>query len=400
MTRLKWILLFLVAAKFVFHTIYVPAFEGPDEPFHLAHVGRIWRADVVPPDIVGSVQQHPCSIDLRRAFGCQPFGGGRAEFDVLHATSPIAAKAITNYEAHQPPLYYAVAALFAHGDPVTRLLLIRLFSVVICVAAIVLFLRDDVTEGALLVLLLPGAAESLARCANDPGVFAWCAAMIWAVRRNAPTYALALLALAGPLVKLTAIPVIAFVVIWAIRNRGLVQAAAIAVAAMFVLPVQWFRGYLWGGTVELNARTALDPDTITQALIGFIRSAYTFIKTVFWLGEWSFFRAPAWLLAIALLYVIVVVISVRLRPGAWAPHATALAVAAIGTAIFFVSHRRFWGQWGGVGGWYAWGWYPWLIVAARDSFELRRVSFLRISGAILIVVANVAWFATAHSIYG
>lgn len=112
-------LFFVIAARFLFHALFIPAFEGPDEPFHLAHVTAVWRSEAVERAVVAAVQSVPCSADLHRAVGCRPFG--------QRAAAAVIAKPIANYEAHQPPLFYAAAHLIAHGDPITRLFLVRLF---------------------------------------------------------------------------------------------------------------------------------------------------------------------------------------------------------------------------------------------------------------------------------
>lgn len=365
------IFIFLVAARLFFHVWYVPAWEGPDEPFHLA---RARNAATLPDDIAASVRVHPYAPDLQR----------------LPASGPI-----RNYEAHQPPLYYLIGGLFLWSpDPLQQLYAMRIYSVLLVIGALALCGPHAMW----LALLVPGAAESLARCANDAGVFAWCALAMWSVARKAPVWALALIALAGPLVKLTSLPVVAFIVVWCWMHRGRRDAAVVAVASAVFLPLQWLRGYRWGGTVEMNAANAITHDAPLQWMIGFARSSYTFLKTTFWLGEWSFFRAPLWLLATALAYVVAVALSSRLRRLS-TPHLVALGVAVLSTAAFFVSHRRYWGQWGGVGGWYAWGWLPWLTIAFHEMVEVRRPRALLIGGLALIVVANVAWYAAASRIY-
>jgi hypothetical protein len=35
-------------------------------------------------------------------------------------------------------------------------------------------------------------------------------------------------------------------------------------------------------------------------------------------------------------------------------------------------HRVYFGTWGGVGGWYAWGWFPFLSLAATETLTTRR----------------------------
>jgi hypothetical protein len=396
-------LLFVVLARFVVHALYVPAYEGPDEPFHLAYPKALDGA------IVASIAEHPCSADLQRAIHCPPFGTAPAEWNVLQFAAPSRAGVpIANYERHQPPGYYLIPSLLAIHNVMARLLAMRLFSVSLVLIAL-LFPLHALAESRgsqwhcalLLALLIPGAAESLARAANDSAVFLWTAIAVWAIDRRVPTPWLALTAAVGPLFKLTAIPIVALLVLWTFFNRPRVHALIVAIASLVVLPLQWLRGFAWGGTVELNVARAPFNETLLQSAKGLARSSYTFVKTGIWLGEWSFFRAPLWLLIAFALFAFFVIASLaRQRPlPQWQPHAIALVIAIAATLWWFVSHRLFWGDWGGVGGWYAWAWLPWLAVVARDFFESSRARGLLISGAVLVLIANVAWFVAAHHVY-
>jgi hypothetical protein len=261
---------------------------------------------------------------------------------------------------------------------------------------------DEWYAALLLVLLIPGAAESLARCANDSAVFLWTAVVVWALDRKIATPWLALLAAIGPLIKLTALPIVVLLIVWTLMNRTRIQALIVALASALVLPLQWLRGFHWGGTVELNAARAPFDETLLQIVKGVARSGYTFAKTGFWLGEWSVFRAPTWLLIAAALLAVVAIVSMRIRRlPQWQPNMVALLVAIAATLAWFVSHRLFWGDWGGVGGWYAWGWMPWLAVVVHDFVQIEppRRRTLIVAGVVLIVIANVAWFAAAHAVY-
>jgi hypothetical protein len=432
MARVCLGLILLVAARMVFHAAYVPAYEGPDEPFHLSRAaaftelpfGEAWRAERVSGEIVSSVAQHPCACSLHRAFGCPLYGGGvSAELNILRfSESSRSADPVANYESHQPPLYYlagsavlAVAGLVPGADrgadnPVGRLFLLRLFSVALVLIAVVGPLRAIArTRGqvwlaaAVMALLIPGAAEALARCANDSAVFLWAACVLWAMERRASTSVFIGLALLGPLVKLTSIPVLALALVWLLRNRSWWHSVLALSVSLLFIPLQWLRGYLWGGTVELNAPAGGLGEEWTSVAVGLVRSAYTFGKTAFWLGEWSFFRAPLWLLGLAAVFAALFILGSRLRPrsSSWVPYAVALAVAGAAVTVWFVMHRIFWGEWGGVGGWYAWAWSPWLVVAI-DEFvhvlpERRRLLF--VLGASLLLAANVSWFLAAHRTY-
>ena len=134
-------------------------------------------------------------------------------------------------------------------------------------------------------------------------------------------------------------------------------------------------------------------------------SAATFFKTAVWLGGWTFFRPPVWLLvAIPLLGLLVIVRCVRLRkPRAnGGAHLAGAALAAAGFVAFALGQRQIFGVWGGVGGWYLWGWAPWLALLACDLLEVRsaRERELTIGALGAVTVLNAAWFEVAVRTYG
>lgn len=431
-TRFNVCLLVLVTARLVVHVLYLPVFEGPDEPFHLARAvafleetpGVALEGVWVGEEIAGAIRAYPCGPDLARAFDCPPFtGSSGAEFNILRPprAGPVAEPPF-NYESHHPPLYYLGGAvvLFASraiaetpgalSKPATELLIMRLFSVFLVLAALALPLcamartrSSSWLWGISLLLLVPGASESLARCANDVGVFAWAAVVVWAIDRELKTRTIALLLVLGPLIKLTAIPVVVFAVVWLFLFRPRLHAAFAALASLSFLPLQWLRGHMWGGTVEANAPALSLNEPLGETVLGLLRSTYTLIKTSFWLGEWSFFRAPVWLLVLLALFLLLLALSLRLRPVTreQLPHLAGLAAGAGAVLFFFISHRMYWNQWGGVGGWYVWAWVPWLAVAFASLFRVaaERTQILLWASLVLVLIANAAWFSAAHSIY-
>jgi hypothetical protein len=428
--KISLALVTVLALRFVFHAFYLPVFEGPDEPFHLARMvsfvdGSIaegWRGETVSPVIVSSVESHPCCNDLARAFGCPPFGEEPAEFNILDFdTTDQSSAVVANYEKHQPPIYYVLGAVVLSGSsalfpssiseaPSLRLLIARLFSLTLVLIALIGPIRSLASHygnnwyaALLLVLFVPGASESLVRCANDSAVFLWAALLMWALVRKAESRIFIALAMIGPLIKLTTLPIVGIAVVWAWFNRPRWHAMMIAIASSLIVPLQWFRGFRWGGTVELNYSSQAVAEPLQNQVLGFVRSSYTFLKTTVWLGEWSFFRAPVWVLIAASLFLVIVILSLRFQKptGSLAPHVTGVVLAIAATSYWFISHRAFWGQWGGVGGWYAWGWYPWVAVLAGDLFSIDRSRrFLIIGGgAILLFIINIAWFVFAHRLY-
>lgn len=422
----------LVILRLFFHAVYSPVFEGPDEPFHLGRVvvfarglgAAAWQGRELPPEIVAAIRSVPCGPDLSRAFGCERFGASPAAFNILTriATAPSAERSVApNYEAHQPPLWYLLAGTLLraasaawHGfetDVTAQLLMVRLLAVA-CVAAALLGPLRPIAVGhegvlavaLLLLLLVPGASESLARCANDAAVFLWSAVVMAAIFRRSRTPVLVALVTLGPLLKLTAFPVVAVVLAWLWRERGRASALLGAAAAGVVVVVQAARGWAWGGTVELNVFRAMQPHSWLDTGVGLARSLYTFAKTTVWLGGWSVFRPPAWWLGVLVALVAWLVLSIRKRverplP---TPHLFGLAVAGVGVLVFAFGQRRLFGEWGGLGGWYAWGWFPWLFTAAVETFEVPpdlEKSTLAVV-ALFGVLTNCLWFASAGGIYG
>jgi hypothetical protein len=425
MKRIVSALAILVVARMVFHALWLPAFEGPDEPHHLGRVfafasepfAQAFAGAQVPAAVVAAVRAYPCAPILARAYGCGPFAQRPGAFDLVRPAPPAApADAAPNPEANQPPLFYLVAALplgLGSGriDPVTALLAVRLLSVA-CVA-IALFgpLRlatrvwsDEARAAGLLLLLLPGASEALARASNDAAVFLWAACVVASLQGRPRTVAIVVLLAAGPLLKLTAIPIVVFAVVALWSDGRRLAAAGGAVASLAVFPVQLLRGWLWGGTVELNRVTPPVHEAGWRAVLGFTRSAYAFVKTTFWVGGWSELRPPAWLAAAFFLLLAAAALASRRRPDARraAAHRVGLAVAAAGFIVFAVANRRLYGDWGGVAGWYLWDWSPWLAFAAADLRRVRPDAArpLVAAEALFAAIANVAWLAAHAAFYG
>jgi hypothetical protein len=415
--RLHALLILAVALKLLFHAVYLPVWEGPDEPFHLGRIlpGQSRAAgsrDVMLQETISrSVAANPCADDLRRVFDCQAFSGTGA-FNALRPASPQEPlpREVVNYESHQPPTFYAFAGVLTRAlaidDPVNALLLVRLLSVALVLAGLILVARANPGAPTLLSLLLlfPGAAESLARAANDSMVFVMSAILAFALSRRNAWLIVCAIAIA-PTVKLTAAPFIAAALIrlWMDGDRRL--AVTSLLASLLVVPVQALRGWAWGGTVELNqARIAFD-EPFVESAIGMARSLYTIAKTTLWLGNWSFFRAPAALLVVTAIACVALVLVCR--PGgsrtSRAAFGGGLATLLAGVIAFAVAHRSLFGQWGGVGGWYMWGVMPWLAVGLRENLDVIDEKTERLAlqgGIVLAVVYNALWLRAAVAAYG
>jgi len=410
------------------HAFFSPVYEGPDEPFHLARarlfalvpLTEALAGKVVDAELVRSLRAWPCGPAMQLALDCPAFGSEPASFNILEPArrSEMGAPS-ANYQAHQPPLYYLAGAslleLFAPWigtTPESQVLLLRLAAVLLVGYVLCFPLRQLGKENVhlealvLLALLLPGAAESLARVSNDVGVFAWSVVLLAVLQsgdrvRPAST---ALLAGVGPLVKLTALPIVAYAAVLVWRRRGWLAGGLVGAAGLAVLPLQWLRGWAWGGTLEANAQFS-GMGSLPEIFVGLSHSAATFLKTAVWLGGWSFFRPPGWLLLAAPLFGLLLIFRtfrLRNRPRDLSAHLAGLALALAGFVVFALGQRRIFGAWGGVGGWYFWGWVPWLALFASDVLEVRtgREREL-VAGAVVCAAAlHLVWFQVALRVYG
>lgn len=426
-----WALRLSVLCLLSLHALFTPVYEGPDEPFHLARARLFATAPLsealagrsIDAALLRSMRAWPCGPSMQAAIHCPEYGGEKASFNLLRAgrsTASIEDQAlISNYQAHQPPLYYLGAALLlklfapAIGTaPEAQILLLRLAAVLL-VGYILCFPLRKLGKGrvrleALLLsaMLLPGAAESLVRVSNDVGVFAWSVLLLAALSSDLRLRLglMALLAAVGPLIKLTALPVVGFaaVLVWQKSDwrRGLLVGAA----GLAVFPLQWLRGWAWGGTLEANSRWS-DLGSTSEVLVGLLHSAATFLKTAVWLGGWSFFRPPDWLALAAPVCCLLLLgrtTQLRNRRRDLAAHLAGLALVGAGFLAFALGQRRIFGVWGGVGGWYFWGWAPWLAQLADDTLEIRpqREPSLIAGAVVLSTAIHLLWFATAYRLYG
>ena len=415
-----------VVARMAFHALFVPAFEGADEPQHLARIrdfserplAEAFAGRSVDAQIGEAVAAYPCGPRLHADIGCPAYADAPGVFDLVR-TVPTriparAMQAYPNVEANQPPLAYLLAGLLLRPfqpPPPAALLAARLFAVALVAIALFGPLRllarrwpPALAAAGLLALLLPGASEGLARCSNDAAVFLWASLVLAALARPTRAGVLVALLAAGPLIKLTAIPIVVFAVVVCARERTLRVAAGGAAASLLVFPVQALRGWMWGGTLELNAAGGALGEPFLRAAAGFARSAYAFVKTTLWVGGGSLIRPPRWLAAAYFAWLGAAAWALRRRPEPRRAlaHAAAFAAAAAGFTVFALANRRYYGQWGGVGGWYAWGWSPWIAAALADlaSAPGARANALLWGEAALVVAANAAWLAAHAPFYG
>lgn len=406
-----------------FHALFLPAFEGPDEAQHLARVMDFARRPLseafqgrwVDADIVGSVVSHPCPSP---EIGCPPYGTTPAAFNLLRGAPRPPARSvrrIPNDEAKQPPLFYLLAGLplrLAGGNPTppAALLYVRLLSVGLVSLALFGPLkrfanRSPVAATAgLIAMLSPGAAEAFARCSNDAAVFLWAAAVLASLDRKPGTLPMVVLIAAGPMIKLTALPVVVFavIVLWTEKRRAAAVTGAAASALIF--PIQALRGWVSGGALELQRRAPEVVESLGDGLLGFARSVYAMVKMAFWAMGWSVHHPPSALVGLYFALLLFAVLAVRIRspPRRLPAHVCAAFAVAAGFSVFVVAGRRALGVWGYVTGWYLWDWSPWLLASSSDLFTIDRrfVRPLLMAEALFVLVANGVWLTVARARYG
>lgn len=421
--KLLFALTLVVLMRYGLHALFVPAYDGPDEPFHLARAFAFSRGPFIdallggelPADLVDAISNRPCGNDLSRVFHCKLFPSQGSCFNVLREPDRTPAGSSIrerNYENQQPPLYYAITGLIQRALRIDKpdhvLLFARLLSV--CFVALALYgplrriARDRPPALAylfLLALLLPGAAEALARASNDAFLFLWVALTLAALSSDKRWPVLCSLLAVGPLIKLTAFPVVVFAVAYLWRQGRRRTAAACLVASLIVLPVQWARGWLHGVTYTYGAQSL--GENLGRTCVGLLQSGWGLAKTAFWVGGWTAFRPP-WILVAAAATVVVLALAL-LRPiqlRFYPEHAIAAGVALAGTIFIAVGNRRFVGAWGGLCGWYLWGWSPWIATYLSDTSMPVRVARtpLVVAVIVLVIAANVVWFFCALRAYG
>jgi hypothetical protein len=419
--RLTGILAAAVVLRMAFHALYLPAYEGPDEPQHLARVlafarkpiGEVMAGRWVDADVVGSVLSYPCP---HPEYGCRPYPGSRAAFNLLRAAPARPERPvdpILNQEVKQPPLFYAAVglglrAIGAGENPAATLLAVRLFNVMLVALALFGPLRTlfqgspGVARAGLVALLAPGACEAFARCSNDAAIFFWASFVLVALDRRLPGAAMSVLLTLGPLLKLTALPVSAYAVGVLLFQKRTRAALAGAIASVASLPLRGI--HAWGLAVgpEILAGRSGISDSAGEWIRGIARSAYGVVRAPFWAGGWHNFRAPSVLVALyASLLGGTMLAARRLRSRRLLPLAAGVLVAIAGTIAYGVSIRRSHGVWGGLAAWYAWEWAPWLAAAAKDLAVIDR-RFARVLFAaecLFVLAANAWWFAVAGAVY-
>ena len=335
MKRLPAVLAIAVVARMAFHAVFLPAFEGPDEPHHLARIlafargpvrqassHRAWmrrssppsrlsrapRRSRAPTDVRRSGQNRQPSISSGRAPACadcrdfEPRGESTAPLLFSGRCSPAGGLA-RRLALHGPPDFEAAVGRARCGGAVLAPAPARRGPAPGD--------RGRRTAGVAPAGRVGGARAVLQRRGGVP----LGALVLLALERKTSTAKMAALLAAGPLLKLTAIPIVVFAVVALFREGRRRAAVAGAVCSLAVFPVQWLRGWNWGGTVELNKPTPPIGEPFLVAAVGLLRSCYAFVKTTFWVGGWSLLRPPRILAVLYMLLLFLTLACCRPRTG-------------------------------------------------------------------------------------
>ena len=269
------------------------------------------------PRLVGRRARHsPCAARLAPRFGCPLFGATPARFDLLAARrrAPCRASAgaaLSNTEDNQPPLFYLLAgprpaalararagALAALPRP-AALLGVALRGAVALFGPLRRLGAAIRPAGARRRRAAPPADSGRVRGARalpptTRAVFLWAALVRrWPLEPSAPIRAGAAggaLLAARPAAEADgAARRRLFAVAALVRRRRRTPARRLAGAAAGRSPSsrsRLLRGWRWGGTLEFNrAAPPRSGGSFRDTLVGLARSAYTFVKTTFWVGE-------------------------------------------------------------------------------------------------------------------
>ncbi len=329
-----WLLLFGIVNAALYSAL-LPLWEGFDEAYHYAYVESLWQTaripvlgrTPIPADVLESFQLAPVSHVVQTpipeaisfdAWFTLPDAEKRArrsQLDRLYASPAVTSRG--NYEAHQPPLAYALLALvdwpMAHAPLVSRVVVLRLIGAICAILLIeagvrrlcsVLQLRQSFADAAIFTIFCSQMLyATIAHVAND-----WLAVGLGALflaalaqfvsqpgRRSA--YAAALLLAAGLLSKayFLVFAVLAFATALVLIGRRRVPWPTLAVPALVVVVVAgpWYARNLVlygnpGGTMEAMEGVGARQAIAALPHIDWIATAGYLARSSLWTGNNSF----------------------------------------------------------------------------------------------------------------
>ncbi len=337
-------------ARGAFYVVLLPLWEGYDEWVHFAYVQLLAHGGGLP-----ELRRTRVSREVQESLNLTPLPYGHhalgrplltyddywrfpeaererrrrqlcgmpQEWAREPATEPL-----LNYEAQQPPLYYAMLAPieWAAGSaslPV-RVLLMRLATLLVTsmtiplgfVVARVVLRSDGLAVGvAALISAMPGFLMTATRVANDGLAAVIFAALLWVVigagqpqgmRRALVTGALLGAGLSTKAYFLTALPALALICAWRVwRSRGMRGRSALETVAVFAVPGAMSAWWYWRNHALTGTWSGLQQvarNNLSLWLLA-VRSPEVnwrrFLDSAFlshiWSGNWSFLQLRSWM---------------------------------------------------------------------------------------------------------
>jgi len=350
MTRTR-IAVAVVWAAFVvrgaYYCVQLPLWEGLDEWAHFAalqwfaeHGKMPARGDLISEAVMRSLELAPLPWSnngwVTGAVNHDDFwelpveGRARRREELSQLTSAYRRPAELppavqkQYEAQQPPLYYAVLAIpfrLTHGWPLERqVLFLRLLSVLLASVAIplawsmargVAAARGSAVGVAALLAAMPAVPMFFARAGNDALAFPLMTLAMWALVRARSRWVVAGLALGAAMLSkgyaLVLLPVFALA---ALRDRKMAAALAIAL----VTAGWWYAanvaatGTIAGDMMEVASHAGIGAKLAAMPRVEWLRVLDSGAITHIWIGGWSFLQVRSWMYrvweAIAILAVV------------------------------------------------------------------------------------------------
>jgi hypothetical protein len=326
-----------------FFVLMMPLGEGFDELWHFAYIQRVAQLRKVPEshasnlskEALAFLQLHPVSWAVHNNFPIlrsyeeywrHPENRPSVDeqianlrFDGAYQEVPNPASASAQYESHQPPLYYFLAApvfavcsrylSFIHTFTAMRFFSVLLASTIVPAMFLLAHaaLKDfkRAASAAALLVAFPGLYPSLTRVSNDALVLPLaCWTLLSLVRyleksTTARLVILQVLVIAGLWTKAFFIPIAAGVVLCLLYAGRFRAAGAVLVLSMLGTP--WYVGnFIQSHTVtglpeEISGTTSTI--TVVQALSGinWLNLFHVLRASHIWTGNWSFLSVRVWM---------------------------------------------------------------------------------------------------------
>jgi hypothetical protein len=330
-TRIAVLMVWLAfVIRGVYYSVQLPLWEGLDEWAHFAALewfaehGRMpTRGDLVSDEVVRSLELAPLAWsnngwvvgavnhdDFWRLPAAER-ARRRAELARLTAayrrTGELPSAIQRQYEAQQPPLYYALLAIpyrMTSACPIERQVLwLRCLSLLLASAAIPLAWslarglaasRRAAVPVAAFVAAMPVVPLYFARVGNDALAFALMTLALWARRR----WVVAGIALgAAMLAKAYALALVPVFLLAAWRDRKMLGALAVALA----IAGWWYAGNLAstgtlaGDQMAMTSNAGVGATFAAVPRVAWMRVLDSGAMTHVWIGGWSFLQVRSWM---------------------------------------------------------------------------------------------------------